>query len=151
MSSQWIQTLMHRQPSENTLLLDTLTQMQSIICLCSKANKSDFQIICCFGSSAPLLPSISMANWELTVCLGPFPSREPIAWVIRASQESQTNGWKCQVDCPLKEEQTFKDDPTIPRPEKQSCSHVTLIAKSVNHKTVPQLEHALTLRKMRLG
>lgn len=55
-------------------------------CLCSKANTSDFQIICCFGASAPLLSPLAwlIVNW-LRV-LEHFQSRnQPIAWNDKGS------------------------------------------------------------------
>lgn len=50
--------------------------------------------------------------------------------------------------CPREEEQTFKDDPAR---ESNLAQRVIWITKAGNHKTVPQLERALTLTKMRLG
>ena len=93
---QRMQTLLHikcRQSTENVVLLRNTfmhTHLHALHhCICSKANKSDFQIICYFGLSAPLLTSISMANWELTVCLGPFPRWEPIVWMIKAPERAK--------------------------------------------------------------
>lgn len=63
------QTQIHikpRQSTENAILLGH-TLMHTLLhalhhCICSKATKSDFQIICCFGLSAPLLATMSTAN-----------------------------------------------------------------------------------------
>lgn len=63
------QTQIHikpRQSTENTILLGHAL-MHTLLhalhhCICSKATKSDFEIICYFGLSAPLLATMSMAN-----------------------------------------------------------------------------------------
>lgn len=88
----------------------------------SKANKNDFQIICYFGLSAPLLISISMANWEPTGCLGLFPRREPIAWMIRVPRKCQVNGWIRQGDAHWRRSKLLKTTWPLPSQRKQSCS-----------------------------
>lgn len=69
MLPQRMQTQIHiklRQSMESVTLLGH-TLMHTLLhalhhCICSKATKSDFQIICYLGLSAPLLATMSMAN-----------------------------------------------------------------------------------------
>lgn len=93
MLPQRMQTLLHikcRQSTENVMLLGAHsrihTYMHGIIAFAPKPIKVIFRRSAILDYLHYCSPPLAWLTEKLTVCLGPFPRRDPIVWMIRAPE-----------------------------------------------------------------